>query len=135
MGILWKSCSRKEVPGNGFSFGGGDLYAWPKSNPLWVFQNKWRILEVDDNVPYIVYVSTDSFSMICSRLIFTRRIAVRIGQERTYFSAIRNLDSSRSSQIKVLDCYSYSLIEIIVSTNKHLAKIFRKQYISDVTMI
>ena len=132
MGILWRNIDQERVPDSSVRLK-GDLKAFPKNNIFWYIQNKWKVIEVATDVPYIVYFKSSSLSMICKKIIFTKKIAVRIGQENLLFS-IRNINNGEL--LEVVDVSRvYGLVELILSINKHTARFFKKKYVSHVTMI
>lgn len=94
MGLWWKTV--EEVPKGGISIK-GNPNAWPKWNPFWRFQHKWKIIEVDSaGRPYFVYFDDGVVKMRFKQPIKTRYFAARIGSRDLIFSATSNLSDLKS---------------------------------------
>ncbi len=97
MVFLWKTV--KEVPKGGISIK-GNPNAWPKWNPLWRFQHKWNIFEVDSGgKPYYVYFYDGVVSMYYCKLITTECFVARIGARNLCFAAVLSSDEDMSLPI------------------------------------
>ncbi len=96
MGLWWEGA--KKVPEGGISIK-GEPSAWPKCNPLWRFQHKWMIFDVEIEGPYYVYFDDGVDRMCCRKIIETKHFAARIGPRDLRFSAVTDLSDPESLTI------------------------------------
>lgn len=100
MGLSWKTVEK--IPSGGITIK-GDSSAWPKWNPFWGFQHKWKLFSVESNgKPYFVYFDDGVTCMLHRKLINTYLFAARIGMRDIRFTSVIDVLDQESLPVSLV---------------------------------